>query len=246
MFDEISEERPSDGTAIGLADGLDSNSIIEMQAVLLGDQHPEWVGKWRDRQVWIGGRRYGPHESLFTPPHPDRVPAATDVLVAFAGRDDIQALVHAAVVHAQFETIHPFPGGNGRTGAPSFARCFAAAGSPETSPSRSRPGCSATSAQTSTRSVIVGSGTFPVRSLPAEHRRGVDIDRVDGRDCDQSSSVSMSSCTSSMAPSLASWPMTEKPGTRAPDITSTRQSSRSGISREVDHRSRRRSDRRFG
>ncbi len=102
--------------AIDLADQLDANSIIEMQAALLGEEHPEWVGKWRDSQVWIGGRRYGPHDALFTPPHHDRVPAAMDDLVAFAGRDDIQALAHAALVHAQFETIHPFPDGNGRTG----------------------------------------------------------------------------------------------------------------------------------
>jgi len=102
--------------AIALADQLDVSSIIEMQATLLDDEHPEWVGKWRDSQVWIGGRRYGPHGSMFTPPHHDRVPAAMDDLVAFAGRDDIQALVHAALVHAQFETIHPFPDGNGRTG----------------------------------------------------------------------------------------------------------------------------------
>jgi Fic family protein len=102
--------------ALDFADHLDASNIIEMQAALLGDQHPEWVGKWRDRQVWIGGGRYGPHDSLFTPPHHDRVPAAMDDLVAFAERDDIQALVHAALVHAQFETIHPFPDGNGRTG----------------------------------------------------------------------------------------------------------------------------------
>lgn len=53
---------------------------------------------------------------MFTPPHHDRIPAAMDDLVAFAGRDHIQSLVHAALVHAQFETIHPFPDGNGRTG----------------------------------------------------------------------------------------------------------------------------------
>jgi Fic family protein len=102
--------------AINLADQLDTSSIIEMQAALLGDEHPEWVGRWRTSQVWIGGRRYGPLGAVFVPPHHDRVPAAMDDLVAFAGRNDIPALAHAALVHAQFETIHPFPDGNGRTG----------------------------------------------------------------------------------------------------------------------------------
>jgi Fic family protein len=37
-------------------------------------------------------------------------------LVAFIDRDDIAVIAHAAVAHAQFETIHPFPDGNGRAG----------------------------------------------------------------------------------------------------------------------------------
>jgi len=49
-------------------------------------------------------------------PHHDRVPAAIDDLVAYMKRDDIPVLIQAAIAHAQFETIHPFTDGNGRTG----------------------------------------------------------------------------------------------------------------------------------
>jgi Fic family protein len=50
------------------------------------------------------------------PPPPDRVPELLEDLVAFANRDDLPAIVQAAVAHAQFETIHPFGDGNGRAG----------------------------------------------------------------------------------------------------------------------------------
>lgn len=53
---------------------------------------------------------------MFVPPHPDRVATAIHDLERFLSRDDLPVLVQAAVAHAQFETIHPFPDGNGRTG----------------------------------------------------------------------------------------------------------------------------------
>lgn len=103
-------------TAIALADRLDEQSILDVHEALLGATHPEWVGRWRGEQVWIGGTAYSPHRAAFVPPHHDRVPAAMADLVAFMARDDLPALVQAAIAHAQFETIHPFPDGNGRTG----------------------------------------------------------------------------------------------------------------------------------
>lgn len=102
--------------AIGLADRIDERAILDMHDALLGDTHPEWVGRWRTEQVWIGGGDHGPHDALFVPPHHERVPAAMADLVAFMRRDDLAPLVQAAIAHAQFETIHPFPDGNGRTG----------------------------------------------------------------------------------------------------------------------------------
>jgi len=102
--------------AIELADRLDGASIIAMHEALLGDTHPEWVGHWRDEQVWIGGSSIGPHTADYVAPHHDRIPSAIADLVDFMDRDDLPVLVQAAIAHAQFEAIHPFPDGNGRVG----------------------------------------------------------------------------------------------------------------------------------
>ena len=102
--------------AIALADRLDEEAIIAMHEALLEASAPHFIGGWRDQQVWIGGGSFSPHHATFVPPHHDRVPALMSDLVRFAERTDVPALAHAAIAHAQFETIHPFPDGNGRTG----------------------------------------------------------------------------------------------------------------------------------
>lgn len=102
--------------ALELSDGLDDGGIIAMHAALLEDHAPELTGGYRREQVWIGGSGVSPHGAAFVPPHHDRVPASMTDLVWFMRRWDVPALIHAAVAHAQFETIHPFPDGNGRTG----------------------------------------------------------------------------------------------------------------------------------
>lgn len=102
--------------AVALADHLDGDAILAMHNALLGSTEPESAGKWRRVQNWIGGSDWSPHDALFVPPQPDRVPAAITDLERFLARDDLPALVQAAVAHAQFETIHPFTDGNGRTG----------------------------------------------------------------------------------------------------------------------------------
>jgi Fic family protein len=100
--------------ALELADRLDEESIVAMHEALLGDTNPEWTGHWRTEQVRIGGISI--HQARFVPPHQDRVPAAMTDLVTFIHRLDLPTFEQAAVAHAQFETIHPFPDGNGRVG----------------------------------------------------------------------------------------------------------------------------------
>jgi Fic family protein len=102
--------------AIGLAERIDGDAILAMHAALLERTDPDIAGRWRDQQVWVGGGDLGPHGAAFVPPHHRRVPAAIADLVTFVDRDDVPLLTHAAIAHAQFETIHPFPDGNGRTG----------------------------------------------------------------------------------------------------------------------------------
>jgi Fic family protein len=63
---------------------------------------------------WIGGLT--PVVAEFVPPPPEEVPALLADLCAYVSGEDHPALMQAALAHAQFETIHPFADGNGRTG----------------------------------------------------------------------------------------------------------------------------------
>jgi len=102
--------------AIALSDNLDGDAILVMHRALMIDSEPEIAGKWRTDQVWIGGGDFSPHDARFIPPHDSRIEPAIEDLVQFMAREDIPPLAQAAIAHAQFETIHPFPDGNGRTG----------------------------------------------------------------------------------------------------------------------------------
>jgi Fic family protein len=74
------------------------------------------AGVVRTAQNWIGGSYYNPLSAAFVPPPPEHVPDLLEDLCQFAERDDLPPIVQAAITHAQFETIHPFADGNGRTG----------------------------------------------------------------------------------------------------------------------------------
>ncbi len=76
----------------------------------------EVAGRIREEQNWIGGNNYNPCGADFVPPPPEHVPPLLDDLLDAMDDDRLPPLVQAALVHAQFETIHPFLDGNGRTG----------------------------------------------------------------------------------------------------------------------------------
>ena len=101
--------------AIVLSDNVDAQAILAMHAALMTDQTQHHPGRWRTEQVWIGGGN-SPLTAVFVPPRHERVPELIDDLITFIARDDIALLPQIAVGHAQFETIHPFTDGNGRTG----------------------------------------------------------------------------------------------------------------------------------
>ncbi|WP_166980006.1 Fic family protein [Paramicrobacterium fandaimingii] len=105
--------------ALRLSGVLDSDSIRSMHRELMAHDHlfRDEAGTYRQELVWIGNRdNAGPIGAEFIAPQHTRVSSAIDDLIRFMQRTDIPVLVHIAVAHAQFETIHPFSNGNGRTG----------------------------------------------------------------------------------------------------------------------------------
>jgi Fic family protein len=129
---ELGEE-PSDVTAIevlrnidamastvqslGAGDPITVERILDFHRRLLaGTRLDEHAGRTRSKQNWIGGRDYNPCSAEYVPPPPELVDNLLADLCAFCNDDSLPAVVQAALAHAQFETIHPFTDGNGRTG----------------------------------------------------------------------------------------------------------------------------------
>lgn len=92
--------------------------VREVHKVLLEgtiDAPGKTPGDFRKSQNWIGGG--SPNTARFVPPPPIEMSRCLDDLEKFLhSQDDYPPLIKAALVHAQFETVHPFLDGNGRTG----------------------------------------------------------------------------------------------------------------------------------
>lgn len=103
-------------TAIELSNDLSVATVLEMHRVLMDRQPRHTPGLFREDQVWIGKKSESPIGAEYVAPAAGRVPGLMADLAEYASRKDITPLLHVATAHAQFETIHPFSDGNGRTG----------------------------------------------------------------------------------------------------------------------------------
>ncbi|MCK6405372.1 MAG: Fic family protein [Rhodocyclaceae bacterium] len=111
---------------------LDRELIVMLHRVLMAGQPRAMPGELRTVQNYIG---MPPEMARFIPPPPDRVPVLIDDLVGLLqyepdGVMQVSVLMRAAIAHAQFEAIHPFLDGNGRTGRLLLPLMFMAAGEP--------------------------------------------------------------------------------------------------------------------
>ncbi|MCD8003694.1 MAG: Fic family protein [Clostridia bacterium] len=105
--------------------------IREIHAVLMmgvrgQEKNP---GEFRYSQNWIGGQGSSLKTARYIPPAPDDMEEAMSELEKYINeKDETDPLVRAALIHYQFETIHPFLDGNGRVGRLLITLCLMEAG----------------------------------------------------------------------------------------------------------------------
>ncbi|MEZ4503158.1 MAG: Fic family protein [Dehalococcoidia bacterium] len=108
---ELAVEQPTAAEGIGPQDLLDIHRVL-----LAHDSGGRRPGEFRHSQNWIGGNDYNPCGADFVPPPPEELAGLIEDLCRFCNQELLPPLLQAAIAHAQFETIHPFVDGNGRTG----------------------------------------------------------------------------------------------------------------------------------
>jgi Fic family protein len=93
--------------------------ILEIHKILIDsvrgyDKNP---GEFRTTQNWIGRHKGDPIEkAIFIPPNPLVLRDYLEQWENYLAFDDLDPLLQASIVHAQFELLHPFSDGNGRIG----------------------------------------------------------------------------------------------------------------------------------
>ena len=101
----------------GKAEPFAVKDILDIHRTLLRNTDArEIAGAIRDKQNWIGGNDYNPVGATYVPPPSEYVGDLLEDLCRFIERDDLPPVAQAAIAHSQFENVHPFADGNGRTG----------------------------------------------------------------------------------------------------------------------------------
>lgn len=95
--------------------GLDELLTVH-RTLMANSPTPDMGGAIRSVQNWIGGSSYNPCRASFVPPPPEHLADLLADLLDYLNDDRHSPVAQAALVHAQFETLHPFADGNGRTG----------------------------------------------------------------------------------------------------------------------------------
>lgn len=98
---------------LGTAERITWADIEKLQLELLPSLSTQGI---RDRQNWVGGSDIHPGQAEFIPPTEHALVPAVEDLVEFMSGAATGCLIQAGLVHAQFETLHPFADGNGRIG----------------------------------------------------------------------------------------------------------------------------------
>ncbi|MCJ1697148.1 Fic family protein [Rathayibacter caricis] len=114
-LDVIANVRATETAIAGLADRERRITLADIEAL----QHtiePSLPYGVREEQNWMGGTGWSPLRADFVPPPESEVRRLVEDLAAFVTATEGNPVVRAALAHAQFETIHPFIDGNGRTG----------------------------------------------------------------------------------------------------------------------------------
>lgn len=114
-LDVIGNVRATEAAIAGLSDRSQAVTVADIEAL----QHaiePTLEPGLREEQNWVGGSGWSPLRADFVPPPESEVPRLVADLARFVTATEGNPVVRAAIAHAQFETIHPFIDGNGRTG----------------------------------------------------------------------------------------------------------------------------------
>jgi Fic family protein len=108
----LSQDYLKDGRPISLSLLLQLHGIL-LDSVRGQNKSP---GQFRKEQNWIGRSNCSIEQAIFVPPNPLQLPSHLEAWEHYLKHSDFDVLAQAAIVHAQFELLHPFKDGNGRIG----------------------------------------------------------------------------------------------------------------------------------